>query len=225
MKDIAQGHDINRSESKGPRWRTRLDLDPQSASEIPHPEAPWRFPGPVKDQGGGGGPNPGDLCPLPQIAGLVLPLISTWNYPACKNQPCHISQPHTPSAMAHTLSVESASLWTWINPLLTYHFVSHWILSVMRHQEPELHSVLKPGTTSFGWVWVPAHGFKFRSVVNGFSFTPTSLTSPLLTPTHLLYTPMLSSLIKAFPLLSRSFVTLHEKEHVYIYIFNIYIYI
>ena len=27
----------------------------------------------------------------------------------------------------------------WINPLLTYLFVSHWILSAMRHQEPELH--------------------------------------------------------------------------------------
>ena len=34
-------------------------------------------------------------------------------------------------------SVECVSLW--INPLLTYHFVSYWILSVMRHQEPELH--------------------------------------------------------------------------------------
>ena len=39
---------------------------------------------------------------------------------------------------------------------LTYHFVSHWILSVMRHQEPELHLVLKPNTIGFGWVCVTA---------------------------------------------------------------------
>lgn len=37
--------------------------------------------------------------------------------------------------MAHTLSVGSVSLR--INLLLTYHFVSHWIHSVTRHQEPE----------------------------------------------------------------------------------------
>ena len=27
----------------GPRWQTRLDLDPQSASEMTHPELPWQF--------------------------------------------------------------------------------------------------------------------------------------------------------------------------------------
>ena len=41
------------------------------------------------------------------------------------------------SVVNHSLSVECVSLW--INPLFTYHFVSHWILSVMRHQEPEYH--------------------------------------------------------------------------------------
>ena len=46
-----------------------------------------------------------------------------------------------------------------MNPLLTYHFVSHWILSEMRHQEPELHEVLKPPGHSSqledgGFVWV-----------------------------------------------------------------------
>ena len=52
--------------------------------------------------------------------------------------------------MAHTLSVECASLWIWINPLLPYHSLSHWILSVMRHQESEpWNQVL--------WVWA---GFK-----------------------------------------------------------------
>ena len=43
------------------------------------------------------------------------------------------------SVMAHTLSVRCASLWIWIKPLLTYCFVSHWILPVLRHQEHELH--------------------------------------------------------------------------------------
>ena len=35
-----------------------------------------------------------------------------------KKLPGHISQSHSPSAVAHTLSVECASLWIWINPLL-----------------------------------------------------------------------------------------------------------
>ena len=34
------------------------------------------------------------------------------------------------------------------NPLLTYHFVSHWILSAMRHKEPELHWVQRPSVWS-----------------------------------------------------------------------------
>ena len=32
-------------------------------------------------------------------------------------------------------SMESASLWIWINLLLTYHYVSHWILFAMRHEK------------------------------------------------------------------------------------------
>ena len=51
--------------------------------------------------------------------------------------------------MAHTLSVECACFsCVWINLLLTYHFVSHWILSVET-------SRTWPGTVGFGWVWVP----------------------------------------------------------------------
>ena len=44
---------------------------------------------------------------------------------------------------------ECASLWIWTNPPLTYHCVSNWIFA-MRHQEPELHYVLKPGIMGFG---------------------------------------------------------------------------
>ena len=36
----------------------------------------------LKDQGVGGGPNPGNLCPFPKIVGIILPLTSIWNYPA-----------------------------------------------------------------------------------------------------------------------------------------------
>ena len=58
--------------------------------------------------------------PHPQNRGVVLPLIGIWNSPAYKNWLCHISQPlDSPSVMAHTLSVECASLCVWINPLLT----------------------------------------------------------------------------------------------------------
>ena len=70
---------------------------------------------------------------------------------------------HLPSVMAHTLSMESAPLWIRINPLLNYHFISHWILSVMRHQEPELYSVLKPGTVGFNWVDSQPCGFKCQA--------------------------------------------------------------
>ena len=38
-----------------------------------------------------------------------------------------------------TLFLWRVFIWIWINPLLTYHFASHWILSAMRHQEPGLH--------------------------------------------------------------------------------------
>ena len=59
-------------------------------------------------------------------------------------EPHHISRHFSPSVMAYTLSVECFSL----NPLLTYHFVFHGILSVMRHQEPELHYMRKPDVWS-----------------------------------------------------------------------------
>ena len=65
--------------------------------------------------------------PFPEISEIILPLISLWNYPAHKNYPPHISGSLSPSEMDHTLSVQCVSLW--INLLLTYHFVSHWILS------------------------------------------------------------------------------------------------
>ena len=74
---------------------------------------------------------------LYQLSFEGSPLINIWDYPVYKK---HFAWLQSPSAVAHTLSVECAPLWIWINPLLTYHFVSHWILSAaMRHQEPEFH--------------------------------------------------------------------------------------
>ena len=60
----------------GRSWQTTLDLDPQSASEMTHPEVPGQFQGTVKDQGVDSGPNPGNLHLFPKIAGIILPLTS-----------------------------------------------------------------------------------------------------------------------------------------------------
>ena len=52
-----------------------------------------------------------------------------------------------------------------INPLLRYHLVSCWILSVMRHQEPELHYILRPGV----WSSSKDHGFRSQAELHDFS--------------------------------------------------------
>ena len=138
-----------------------------------HPEAPWQFELLSKDRGVHDDPIPGNLL-FPKIVGIILTLISIQNIQPIKANPLHFAL-HMPSVMAHTLSVECTSLWIWINPFLTDHFVSHWILFVMGHQEPELHSVLKPGIVCFGWVRIPAHRFKSQSVVNGFNLRQANL--------------------------------------------------
>ena len=95
----------------GPSWRTRLDLDPQSASEW-HTQRCLNSSKPLlKEQGVGGGPNPGNLCLFPKIVGKILPLVSMWNYPAYKNYPGQISGLYSPSAMACTVCVVCFSLY------------------------------------------------------------------------------------------------------------------
>ena len=68
---------------------------------------------------------------------IILPPISPWNYSACKNQPCHILR------LPHLLKWPTLCPWSVFvskkKSFLTYHFVSHWILSLMRHRELELH--------------------------------------------------------------------------------------
>ena len=51
----------------GPRWQTRLDLDPQSASEMAHPETPCGSKALSEDCGVGGGPSSRNLHPSPKI--------------------------------------------------------------------------------------------------------------------------------------------------------------
>ena len=50
----------------GPRWQTRLDLDPESASEMTHLEVPWQFQGTVKRLRSGWWPKSRKSPPLPQ---------------------------------------------------------------------------------------------------------------------------------------------------------------
>ena len=67
-----------------PRWLTRLDLDPQSASEMT-PRGVMTVPRQCQKTRVSGDPNPGILHPFPKLVRIILPLISIWNYPAYKN--------------------------------------------------------------------------------------------------------------------------------------------
>ena len=84
----------------------------------------------IKGQKVGHGPIPGNPCPFPQIIEILLPSLT-----------CEISQPiktsHavfwgslSPSEMAYTLPGECVSLW--INPVLTYHFISKFFCNKAR---------------------------------------------------------------------------------------------
>ena len=111
----------------------------------------------LKDQGVGSGPNPGNLHPFESsshsLAYEITQPIKT-NHTKFRGGIVLCQGPH---------SVKCVSLCIWINSLLTYHFVSHWILSTMRHQELEFQKVSKPGIEGFGWIWVPGHGFKSQA--------------------------------------------------------------
>ena len=67
----------------GPRWQTKLDLNQQVKWHIQRCRD--SFKALFKDKGVGGGPNLGNLHPFPKIVGIILPLISIWNYTAYKN--------------------------------------------------------------------------------------------------------------------------------------------
>ena len=57
----------------GPRWQIRLDLDPESASEMTHPEAPRQFPGTVQRPRSGWWPKSRESLPLPQNSWISPP--------------------------------------------------------------------------------------------------------------------------------------------------------
>ena len=93
-----------------------------------------------------------------------------------------MTRPEVPwgvGTMAHTLSVECASLYIWISPLLTYHFVS---LNSFCNETSRTWASLGPETRywefwlglssshvgsspkqGFGWVWVPIWGKRFQN--------------------------------------------------------------
>ena len=138
--DIVRGHNINQLESNGSRmadkststrpWSSisKLNDTPRGAMTVP------RYHQKVF-----GDPTPGNLHPFPKIVGIIFPFISLWiTQPVKANHVTFSRSLNSQSVMAHTLSMECVSLRVWIHLLLTYHFVSHWILSTMRHQEPEL---------------------------------------------------------------------------------------
>ena len=91
-------------------------------------------------------PNSWKSPPLPKIIEITLPFISyEITQPIKTNQATFHS--HCTCPMWWTI-LYVWNVFLWINPLLTYHSVTHWILSAMRYHKPELHWVLKPGLRS-----------------------------------------------------------------------------
>ena len=71
---------------------------PQYTLILTHQKAKWTPTGimrglrlTIKDHKVGIGPVSGTPHPFPQILGIILQLMSLWNYPAHKKWPCHIS--------------------------------------------------------------------------------------------------------------------------------------
>ena len=60
-----------------------------------YPQAPWQFGGNHKRPKRGGDPVPGNPHPFPKTVGIILSLISLWNYPVHKNK-----QPHSLGPLA-----------------------------------------------------------------------------------------------------------------------------
>ena len=102
------------------------------------------------------GPAPRNSHPFAKIAVILLPLISLWNYPAYQNKPHHIWR----SFFSHLLIWPTFWLWSVslkINQ--THHFVSHWFLSLLKHQEQKEKNgeaaPLSPETRLKDWVQDP----------------------------------------------------------------------
>ena len=111
-------------------------------------------------------------------------VFSPFEIDCMQSMECVSSRSLSPSERVHTVYrvyfFQGCSLAFWdgtcsylsINLLLTYHFTSHWIPSVLKHKVPEFQQVLrliKRPYLSFGWVQVSAHGFKSQSELCGLS--------------------------------------------------------
>ena len=133
--DAAKRKKLKTKKQLGPRWwKTWLpvDMEPHYALIVIHqlndtsaelPHELWGHKRPKV----GGGTNPRNPRPFPQITGIIIPLVSLWNYPAHKTNhrrfwdcSCHrrwttlwglcFSQGLSPgSEMAHTLSMARIS--------------------------------------------------------------------------------------------------------------------
>ena len=130
----------------------------------------------IKDQKVGNSPIPGNLHPFPNIIGIILPLISLWNYPGHKSEPRHISRQQSPSAMAHILSVKCFSL----NKCTFYLSLCLSLCLSFCDETSRTWASLGSETRSVisvGRPWVLArfkawpHGFKSQSEINGFICT------------------------------------------------------
>ena len=109
-----------------------LNYTPMGTMTVPRPT--------MQGQRVGGDPVPGNLCPSPPVVGIILPLISLWNYLPIKTN-CPTFWGLLPSGMAHTLSVECVA--PWIN-LLSLYYGSLLNSFLQEAENPHLAAV--PGT-------------------------------------------------------------------------------
>ena len=139
-----------------------------------HPEASWQFQGTmVRRPKSGRWPNSWKSPPLPKIIEITAPFISyEITQPIKSNQATFHS--HCTCPMWQPI-LYVWNVFLWINQLLTYHFVTHWILFAKRDHKPELYWVLKPGLRSqledcgfwlglspSTWFQVPVRGKQFQ---------------------------------------------------------------
>ena len=116
-------------------------------------------------------------APSPQIVGIILPLISLWNYLAIKTYPHHILRPLVPSEMAHTV-VECFSLKKpapYLSFCLSLNSVCNETSRTWASLSPETRCVISVGRLDFGQVWVLAGGFKAQSGLHHFTFFSTGV--------------------------------------------------
>lgn len=114
-----------------------------------HPQAPRQFQVNHKGSRVGSGPIPEIPTPSPRRLEFSSHSLAHESMSYKNNWQTSKVGPLSPFEMAHTACgvcfpqashllrwpILSGCVSLWINPFLTYHFVSHWILSAMRHQD------------------------------------------------------------------------------------------